>query len=110
VGEKAIEPESVRRRVSSIAAARYPALSGYASITRGVAWMCLLGCVLIGIATTMNSDNRNVVESLVALLLSAGIGYGLFIVIGASGDFAKAVMDIAALGMDSAERDHVIHR
>ena len=37
MGEKAIEPESVRRRVSSIAAARYPALSGYASITRGFA-------------------------------------------------------------------------
>jgi hypothetical protein len=43
--------------------------------------------VLIGIATIVDSGSRNVVESLVALLLSGGIGYALFIVVGASGDF-----------------------
>lgn len=106
--ENASQPNAVRKRMNSIAAVRYPALSGYASITRGFAWICLVGSVLIGLATIVDSENIKVVESLVVLSISGAIGYALFVVIGASGDFARAVMDIAALGIADAERDRVV--
>ena len=77
-----------------MAAHRYPALQGYANITRLLATLGAGIVAIVGIVGAVTSMKTAPIPGIVGAVVAIAIAWLIYVAVGASGDLAQLLIDI----------------
>ena len=77
-----------------MASNRYPALQGYANITRLLALLVAGVVAMLGIAGALASMKASPIAAMFGAAVALALAWLVYVAIGASGDFAQLLIDL----------------